>query len=166
ALGWDPLPKAWDPAVAGLKVRSTLGQHILLGSYLVVLVPLAVARFAAALGGGETRRHVETVRPVSPLTLLIGALWVAGAVGLVGLGARWPLACWLVGPWGAAGAVALAGRPAGEGPYGRLRLALPGALVALQVRGVVLARARCAFLSMVPGLAVATVGLGGRRLAV
>ncbi len=165
ALGWDPLPKAWDPAVAGLKVRSTLGQHIFLGSYLVVLVPLAVFRFAAALGGGEARRHVETVRPVSPLTLLIGALWVAGAVGLVGLGARWPVACWLVGPWGAAGAVALAARPASQGLPGRLRLALPGALVALQVLVVVLSRARGPFLAMLLGLAVANFVLLGRRRA-
>ena len=165
ALGWDPLPKAWDPAVAGLKVRSTFGQHIFLGSYLVVLVPLAVARLAAALGGGEAPRHVETVRPVSRLTLLIGALWVTGAVGLVGLGARWPVACWLLGPWGAAGAVALAARPAGEGPPGRLRLALPGALVALQVLVVVLSRARGPFLAMLFGLAVANFVLLGRRRA-
>jgi len=32
AIGWDPLPRAWDPAVAALTVRSTFGQHIFLGS--------------------------------------------------------------------------------------------------------------------------------------
>ena len=44
AIGWDPLPESWDPAVARLTVRSTLGQHIFLGSYLVILIPLAVGR--------------------------------------------------------------------------------------------------------------------------
>src|SRR5262245_48077885 len=44
AVGWDPLPKPWDPAIVPLKVRSTLGAHIFLGSYLVVLIPLAAGR--------------------------------------------------------------------------------------------------------------------------
>jgi Flp pilus assembly protein TadD len=165
AVGWDLLPKAWDPAVAGLKVRSTFGQHIFLGSYLAVLVPLAVARLGAALSRRQARRGVETDGPVSPLALLPGALWVAGAVGLVAVGAHWPIAWWLLGPWGVAGAVALAAQPAAGGPPGGFRVALQGMLLALQVAVMVLSRARGPFLGLLVGLAVATFVLLGRRRA-
>src|SRR5262249_17923478 len=49
AAGWDWLPRPWDPAVATLNVRSTFGSHIFLGSYLVVLIPLASARLEGAV---------------------------------------------------------------------------------------------------------------------
>ncbi len=48
AAGWDPFPRAWDPAVAGLSVRSTFGQHIPLGGYLAILIPLAGARLESS----------------------------------------------------------------------------------------------------------------------
>jgi hypothetical protein len=161
----DPLPKAWDPAVSSLKVRSTFGQHIFLGSYLVLLVPVAVARFGAALSQRRSRRDIETPGPVSLLILLPGAVWAAGAIGLVALGGHWPLAWWLMGPWGVLGAIGLAVRPAAEGASGRSRIALIGALLALQVTVLVLSRARGAFLGLLLGLAVATFVLLGLRRA-
>ena len=48
AAGWDPLPVAWDPAIRSLPVRSTFGQHIFLGSYLVALIPLAAGTTCVA----------------------------------------------------------------------------------------------------------------------
>ena len=56
ALGWDPLPKGWDPAVARLTVRSTFGQHIFLGSYLAALIPIAAARLEWGLRAREPSR--------------------------------------------------------------------------------------------------------------
>jgi hypothetical protein len=52
ALGLDPLPRVGDPATLELRVRSTLGQHTFLGSYLVLVVPLTAARVA---GWGHAR---------------------------------------------------------------------------------------------------------------
>jgi hypothetical protein len=164
AFGWDPLPRAWDPAVARLTVRSTLGQHIVLGSYLAVLVPLAVARLGAALRP-EPPRAIEVSVFASLRARLPGALWVAGSVGIVACGARWPWAWWLLGPWGVAGAVALAARPAGEGPGNRLDVAFSGALVGLQALVMVLSRARGPLLGLLVGLAVATFVLLARRRA-
>ena len=54
AAGWDPLPRAWDPAVFNLPVRSTLGQHIPLAGYLALLDPACrrPARFDLARSAG------------------------------------------------------------------------------------------------------------------
>jgi len=51
AIGLDPLPQVGDPATLQQRVRSTLGQHVFLGSYLVLIIPLAAARLA---GFGRT----------------------------------------------------------------------------------------------------------------
>ena len=81
AVGWDPLPKPWDPAIRSLTVRSTLGSHVFLGSYLVVLVPLTVARidwvFRRWRGPGVGRgRRIDWRRAV------VATVWVLGGRGL------------------------------------------------------------------------------------
>jgi hypothetical protein len=168
ALGWDPLPRAWDPAVATLTVRSTFGQHIFLGSYLVALIPLAVARIEWALGEwrdgalaprrGGGRRLAE---------LAAAAAWVAGAVALVGAAAWVPAAWWLLVPWGVAGGVAWSWR-AGAGRPARadaLDIALLATLLLAQLAVVVLAQARGAFLGMLVGLGVTDFAFLARRRA-
>jgi hypothetical protein len=167
AIGWDPLPRAWDPAVATLTVRSTFGQHIFLGSYLVVLVPLAAARLDATFrrwwspeAGGDRRRV--------PLRALgLGTLWVAGALGLVVLAARWAPAWWALGPWGIVGALtwAVAREPGRDRSRGSVGVVLLAALVAAQVLVVVLSGARGPLLGMLFGLSVAGLTLLARRRA-
>ena len=183
AAGWDPFPASWDPATTGLTVRSTFGQHILLGSYLAVLIPLAAGRLDSALEGAQRSRDGLARVSAGGLGLAVGAVWSAGAVGLVTAASGWPLAWWLLTPWGVAGALAWswtrrhdadAGADAGALASGaRARpvahwttAALVGALLAGQVATVVLSRARGAFLAMLVGLSVAGFGILLRRRAV
>src|SRR5262245_8666967 len=88
ALGWDPLPKPWDPMLASMTVRSTFGSHIFLGGYLVVLIPLTIARLEWAVRQRpDSRQWATGTREVRA----IGAVpWVAGAVALIGLAHHWP----------------------------------------------------------------------------
>lgn len=166
AAGWNPLPVGWDPAVASLTVRSTFGQHIFLGSYLVALIPLALARLDWGLreppreeaeSGPEAGRHRRD--------LVAGAGWVAGAIGLVALASRWDLAWWLLIAWGVlgGGAAALAGSLGGAIPL--LSVPVVGALLAGQLSVVILSQARGAFLGMLAGLSVAGFALLARRRA-
>jgi O-antigen ligase/tetratricopeptide (TPR) repeat protein len=55
-LGIDPVPAAGDPETLQWPVRSTLGQHVFLGSYLVMVIPFALARF---LEGPARNDHAE-----------------------------------------------------------------------------------------------------------
>jgi hypothetical protein len=162
AVGWDPLPRSWDPAVAKLIVRSTFGQHIFLGSYLVILVPLAAARLDWAWRRWRASGPPETLRP-----LLTGALWIVGVPILVELASRWPPAWWALVPWGVAGAIAwaFAGKPGGQGSQGLLEVALLAALLCAQVLVVVLSAARGPFLGMVFGVSAAGLALFARRRA-
>ncbi len=167
AIGWDPFPASWDLAVATLRVRSTFGQHIFLGSYLVVLVPLAAGRLDWALRGrwasGPGPARLRT--PLRPL--VAGAIWIAGVLALVGLAASWAPAWWALVPWGVAGAIAraLAAEPGREGSHGPMAAALLGTLVAAQVLVVILCAARGPLLGLVFGLSVAGLALLARRRA-
>jgi hypothetical protein len=144
--------------VAGLRVRSTFGQHIFLGSYLVVLVPLTLARFDWALreraaaelppGGG---------RPGAGVPLMVA--WVVGAVALVAAASRWPAAWWGLGAWGLAGALACARIPAPLSPPALLTL------VAAQAGVVLMSQARGALVGLAAGLIVAGVPLAWQRRA-
>jgi cytochrome c-type biogenesis protein CcmH/NrfG len=167
AGGWDPLPKPWDPAVTSLKVRSTFGQHIFLGSYLVVLIPLTAARLEWVL----RERRVPGSEPAQGRARwfrgLAGAAWVAGAVGLVGLGFYWPSCRWGLAAWGIVGAAAWAFR---EVPVGRtvdsvLNAWLFAGLLAGQMLVVILSQGRGAFLGMLVGLSVVAFGFLVRRRA-
>jgi cytochrome c-type biogenesis protein CcmH/NrfG len=134
AMGWDSLPQVGDPATLKLRVRSTLGQHVFLGSYLVLMIPLAAARFAgfaaapsdahprAPVGGserraagepqprfpGRARRAADEPEPqlerVTMAPLVVGGAWVIGALALVALGAWRPSAWWGLLPWAIVGA--------------------------------------------------------------
>jgi hypothetical protein len=161
AAGWDPLPAAWDPVVSSLRVRSTFGQHIFLGSYLVVLIPLAVARIEWSISEREPGRAVDGV--VAPGQWAWAAAWVAGAVGLVAFARRWDFAWWLLVPWGVAFALATARASALRGARGLMPVAFTAALVASQVLVVVLSRARGAFLGLLAGLGVTALALLARR---
>src|SRR5262249_38807118 len=108
AVGWDPLPKPWDPAISSLTVRSTFGSHLFLGSYLVVLVPLTLARLGwvlrnrAEAGGWSRPTRTEWRRA------LVSAAWALGGVFLIGLASQWSLMWWTLVPWGVVGAIGLA----------------------------------------------------------
>ncbi len=164
AAGWDPFPASWDPAVVELTVRSTFGQHIFLGSYLVVLIPLAAARLDSALLSARSspRREASSI-----YTLALGAIWIAGAIALVVFSAGWTPAWWLLVPWGVAGAVGWTwARHLDDESAGTwTTVALVAALLAAQVAVVVLSRARGAFLAMLVGLAVTGFGILARRRA-
>jgi hypothetical protein len=162
AAGWDPMPVAWDPATRSLPVRSTFGQHTFLGSYLVALVPLAVARLAWRPPEGEPSGASPGVstRPGRWVWL---AVWVVGAVGLVALASRWDLAGWLLVPWGVVGAIATGRAPGFPGGPGMLPVPFTAALLACQVLVVVLSRARGAFLGLLAGLGVTAIALLVRR---
>jgi hypothetical protein len=167
AIGWDPLPRSWDPAVATLKVRSTFGQHIFLGSYLVLLVPLAAGRLHWELGRwrsapADDRRRTTPVRSVGS-----GALWMTGAIGLIALTSRWPDGWWLLLPWGALGALAWVVARHADRQRSRqaVTVAMLLALLTAQLTVVVLSRARGALLGMLVGLAVAGFTLYARRRA-
>ncbi len=154
AVGWDPLPGSWDPAVATMTVRSTFGSHVFLGSYLVMLIPLTAARLQWA----RRARSVSAGSTASPRVewsrLLIGAVWVVGAVTLIALASRWSPLWWGLVPWGILGAAAwtLHGDAAEETRGGALTVWLVAGLLASQVVVVVLSRARGAFLGMLVGL--------------
>ena len=167
AVGWDPLPEAWDPAVRSMTVRSTFGTHIFLGSYLVVLIPLTVARLEWAF-----RERFELGRWPAPTRAhwhcgLTATVWVAGAVALIGLASRWPALWWVLVPWGILGAVAWTWR------VGRvettadpvLTVSLLAGLLASQGLVVILSRGRGAFIGMLVGLGVTCFALLIRRRA-
>jgi hypothetical protein len=163
-LGWDPLPKGWDPAVASLTVRSTFGQHIFLGSYLVVLIPLAVARLEWGLREREPSRPDRDAHSGRRRSGLMAAGWVAGTIGLVALGSRWDLAWWLLVPWGLIGAGGLA-LLALSGATPLLPVPVVAGLLVTQVIVVIVCQARGAFFGMLAGLSVTAFALLARRRA-
>ena len=166
AAGWDPLPKPWDPAVASLKVRSTFGTHVFLGSYLVVLIPLAAARLLWAF-----RQRTESGRWPAPTRAgwwhaVAGAAWVIGSVSLIALAPRWPLVWLGLVPWGIVGAAWALRVDRGEGtPDTALSASLLAALLAGQVLVVILSRGRGAFIGMMVGLSVTVFAFLVRRRA-
>ena len=165
ALGWDPLPKAWDPSVARLTVRSTFGQHIFLGSYLAALIPIAAARLEWGFRERETSRPDGDSNSRRRRSGLMAAAWVAGTIGLVALGSRWDLAWWLLVPWGVIGAGGLALVLARSGATPLLPVPIVAGLLATQVIVVVLCLARGAFFGMLAGLSVTAFALLARRRA-
>jgi O-antigen ligase len=165
AAGWDPLPRAWDPSTVRLRVRSTLGQHIFLGSYVAFVAPLAAARLETVWAAWP--HGAEGPRPWPRWTALVGAVFVGGVVGLIALAAVWAPGAWALPAWGAAAAVAWTwalGRDRSPTAPG-LGLALLGALLAAHLAVLVLSQARGAFLGGLVGLAVTAVGLTWRRRA-
>ena len=167
AAGWDPLPEAWDPAVRDLRVRSTFGQHIFLGSYLVALIPLTAARLEWALRESREagRRPAELASRWLPDPAAV--LWVAGAVGLVGLGSYWPSARWGLAAWGVVGAAWWGRRrsPAGQPSPDGLGAPLLAGLLAAQALVLILSQARGAFIGMLVGLGILAVTSMVRRRA-
>ncbi|MGH7332175.1 MAG: hypothetical protein ACREKS_05375 [Candidatus Rokuibacteriota bacterium] len=152
ALGWDPLPPAWDPATAGIRVRSTLGQHIFLGSYLVALIPLGLARMII------TRRLLDSVHAIH---VVVATAWALGIVGVLGW---WPHglgAWWLSLGWSAAAAIVWSWAPS----FSRAdlpptwRLAMLGSLVAAQGLTLMLSTARGALVGLLTGLVAASAVL-------
>ena len=162
AIGWDPLPQAWDPAVKSLTIRSTFGQHIVLGSYLVAIIPLTMARLVWAWNAPDAARRGARVDFGS---LAFGVIWVAGAIALAVLATRWDVACGLVVLWGIVGAIASAAVVGRRGMTLFAWTPTVAVLLASQILVVVLSRARGAFLGMVAGMAVTAFLLLARRRA-
>jgi cytochrome c-type biogenesis protein CcmH/NrfG len=167
AAGWDPLPKPWDPAVASLTVRSTFGTHIFLGSYLVVLIPLAAARLLWAF-----RHRIESGRwPAATRAgwwhALAGTVWALGSVSLIALASHWPFVWWALVLWGIVGACAWAFHvDRGEATIDTaLTASLLATLLAGQVLVVILSRGRGAFIGVMVGLSVTAFALLIRRRA-
>lgn len=167
ALGWDPLPPAWDPATASLRVRSTFGQHIFLGSYLVILIPLTLARLDWALETWRESPQRQAPWQIHLRPILIGCIWVVGALSIVELPSRWPAVWWWLLPWGVVGAIGwtLRGDRNVETPGARFTVILLGVLFVGQIFIVVLSRARGPFLGMLVGLSVTGCALLVRRQA-
>ncbi len=167
AAGWDPLPKPWDPAVSELNVRSTLGSHIFLGSYLVLLVPLVAARLEWALRDRAKPTCRTPARAAEWWRALAATVWVVGAIALITIASHWSLVAWALIPWGILGAVgwaflADAGDDTADGP---LTVTFLAAILAAQVLVVILTRARGAFIAMMVGLSVAAFAFLVRRRA-
>lgn len=164
--GWDPLPKAWDPAVKSLTVRSTFGTHIFLGTYLVALIPLTAARLEWAF-----RARFESGSWPAPgragWRYGLVAIWVAGAIALVGLASHWSALWWALAPWGVLGAIAwtLGTAYAERTADTALAAALLSGLLVCQVLIVLLSRGRGAFIGMLLGLGVAGFAFLIRRRA-
>jgi O-antigen ligase len=68
-LGWDPLVHAGPPDIVRWRARSTLGNHVFLGGYLVMVMPLTAAHLLGALA-----RRRDAPRPAGP-----GDAWRLGA---------------------------------------------------------------------------------------
>src|SRR5262249_51821488 len=148
-LGWDRLPPTFASVTTPFRVYATLGQHLFLGSYLALLVPLAAAR------GG-----VAATRRVPYAAVVAGAVWVAGVLALVQLASSVRIAWLLLPLWGVAAAIVwdrVARRPDAGRAHGVSGAALCGALVALQVVVVFLSGGRSPFLGLLVGLAVVGV---------
>jgi hypothetical protein len=167
ALGWDPFPRSWDPATAAQRVRSTFGQHIFLGSYLAVLIPLGAARLDATFERWRSSEPSMKRAPGARRGLWPGAAWVAGTIGVVALASHWEAAWWALVPWGILGAIASAASSAAPGHAGRsaVSVALLASLVILQILVVVLSGARGPLLGVSFGLGVAGFTLLARRRA-
>jgi hypothetical protein len=167
AFGWDPLPKPWDPAIASLTVRSTLGSHIFLGSYLVVLVPLTAARLDWAF-----RQRTESGRWPRPgaaawLRTAVFTVWAIGSVTLIGFAWHWSLLAWALVPWGIVGAVAwtIHGDAPDRVRDTSLTVSLLSAGLVGQVLVVILTQARGAFIATLFGLSVVSFAFLIRRRA-
>jgi hypothetical protein len=165
ALGWDPLPRPWDPATAALRVRSTFGQHIFLASYLAVIVPLGAARLDATVQGWRSEPSPPYPRGAFR-GLWPGAVWVAGTIGLVALASHWNAAWWALVPWGIVGAIAQATSSATT-VVGRnaVNVGLLASLLVLQIAVVVLSGARGGLLGLLFGLCVAAFTFSAWRRA-
>jgi len=71
SVGVDPIPAAGDPNTLYWPVRSTMGQHVFLGSYLAMMVPLAIIRAVAP--GRKIARDASVPDDRSRLVVLFGA---------------------------------------------------------------------------------------------
>jgi hypothetical protein len=149
ALGWDPLPPGWDPATADLRVRSTFGQHIFLGSYLSALIPLGIGRAMAARWQRE--------RLQGPC-VVVGAAWALGMVAVLGWTRHGPLAFWMSLVWSIGGATAwsLVSPSSRCTLPAQWRLAMLSGLVTAHALALVLSTARGALIGLLIGLAVAS----------
>lgn len=83
----DPISSQGDPAVVQWPVRSTFGQHIFFGAYLVLIIPLTAAR---VLGLWEQRRQPAVAGSGDEWILTAGlAVIAAGSfMALLGLAVR------------------------------------------------------------------------------
>jgi O-antigen ligase/Flp pilus assembly protein TadD len=83
-IGFDPAPTTGDPATVQWPVRSSLGQHLFFGAYLVLVIPLTAARLGqlwerrdapAAAGAGDE----------APIALLAAAFAAGSFIGVLAI---------------------------------------------------------------------------------
>lgn len=167
AVGWDPLPKAWDPAVRTLTIRSTFGTHVFLGSYLVVLVPLTIARLEWAFRERSDSGRWAPATAAQWRRVLTAMVWILGAVALIALGSRWPTVWWALVPWGVLGALAFRLRADDvQAPTDTAMTAsLLVSLLAGQVLVVLVSQGRGAFIGILVGVGVTGFALLARYRA-
>src|SRR5262249_2393459 len=135
-------------------VRSTLGQHIFLGSYLVMVIPLAAARlwqmrrsWSARDGRGES----VTVRRA----LVVAGAWLVGTIAIAWLAMRWPAWWWALAPWGVIGALAWSRMAKSVTRPGSLGMAIAlGGLLVAQVLVLLVSGARGPLLGLLAALGV------------
>lgn len=80
-MGLDPIPSRGDPAVLQWPVRSTFGQHIFFGAYLVLLIPLTASRVLRLW----EERHAPTVRAVGDESIIAAGLPILAAASIFGV---------------------------------------------------------------------------------
>ncbi|HEX6507295.1 MAG TPA: O-antigen ligase family protein, partial [Chloroflexota bacterium] len=83
-LGFDPAPTGGDPATVQWPVRSSMGQHLFFGAYLVLIIPLTAARLFS-----EWERRETPPAPASGreplLVLIITAFTCASFLGVLAI---------------------------------------------------------------------------------
>lgn len=166
-LGWDPLPRAWDPATVELRARSTLGQHIFLGSYLAIVIPLTASRLWS-LTHQQGRLDDADVTRGTPRGPLLAGVWTAGTLGIVALASHWPSLGWVLLPWGVLGAgtwTTLATPPGWDAGGRSLAVTTVRALLGLQAIVLVVSGARGPLLGLLFGLSITGLGMFARRRA-
>jgi Flp pilus assembly protein TadD/O-antigen ligase len=163
-VGIDPLPSAGDISTVQWPVRSSFGNHVFFGAYLVVIIPLTAAAFFQSL----ERDWRPSGRPSGyrPAAAIIPVL-VAGLayLGYLAAGARKPSLFALMPALLAAYAllgVALDGLFR-DSAWHRARTATYGLILALQVAVLIMTSARGALLGVFAALPVFAL-LAARRI--
>lgn len=163
-VGIDPLPSAGDISTVQWPVRSSFGNHVFFGAYLVVIIPLTAAAFFQSLEQDwrPARRPIGNRSAAVIVPVLVAGL---AYLGYLAAGARKPSLFALMPALLAAYAllgVALDGLfrdPA----FRRARTATYGLILALQVAVLIMTSARGALLGVFAALPVFAL-LAARRL--
>jgi O-antigen ligase len=151
--GIDPLPSAGDLSTVQWPVRASFGNHVFLGAYLVLLIPLVSAALIQSLhddAGGQDRRWALPAGVVPPLVASLAYL------GYLTAGARNPsLFAVMPALLGAFALLGVALHAVWSTPgFARGRTAAYGLILALLVAVLIMTSARGALLGVLAALPV------------